>query len=1507
MIIGNKFIKGIIADLDPMYIQNGYWVFPTLNYRIFNKEGQGYVLTAIDGDTQENNNSVAGEEFRLSENFIALGASSYGGIVFIVSYNETTRETEIGSYPSPNNGKFERVYQPLKNYTTNNPPLMRTPLYAHDRSLFVDVLLKESYDTSIDIYICDGKTANKVINSGFKLDGTLNDRAYDENDFDGQLLQIPGLKDIIDVQLDSVRTGGKLKGGNYHVYVRYATSNFDRTGFVEGQGPIQVYRGEFNASSVEGQIDGETDKRIVLKLDNVDTNYSFVEIALVHSHSIEPRNFVQNAYLVSTPYTTSSSMIVEITGYETLIPMAIGELIKPQALERTCKTHTQVNKRYFGFNWKKDTVNNLYLKELSEKITNKLNVTWIKNGSISSQDVVIDISVAQPQHQYKNYYLTNDRVGYFRGETYLFTVSYVLTSYIITEAFPVQGKDYVNNILNSLGVVRFPTINDRPLFGNDGRLSLLGIEFDMSPLKAQVELDLLSTDSEIKANAEWFSANVKGIIINRAERVPTLLYQGIGCVASNFEIKSQGIIPNYEKYMTENNDGAVHNTGQFHPSSYSGLYKWDMNNLSENVQWGWTGPLNDSDPSDIRVRGNKLIPLFMMYVPMVMAKHDKDELAFITDRAYHSNRCAPNKDYYGIYSPDFIFEPISPDLSNVYIKSYSKLYTRGWDFPKEPGMFPRTAMYYMKGFLQNEELELINEKVEIDSIYKVGEGESNSPLNPVDRFISRASDFGTNIDETLGYIRTSNDRVYSNRNIYTPKYIGVKVKPVTSYDSHNNIHMKIVNVYNQDMDIFDPLTLYSNAVDKRMYRIGDIVKIEYDKPNKRLNFETKQIRYHGDCFLQRSFIKIHTWDSSELKDDNGVIGLEYSDNTKGPVWDLINGQSKNGYRHGAILSIVTENKYNIAMRSDNNVNSYYPKYPHIGWAYLPLNLKGREVYLLNGGYNSVLGTQSSSYYDINIPEGSTHYPVRVRVSAEHTAGSIVDSYRIFDENAKRDYDIEYGKGVAIRSVMNTLAIIQEKAICELNIGREEIKSSTSIGDIILGSASYLPPVAYKRGDYGSQHLSSIIVSDFSMYGVDLLRGVIWQTKVDRDSYGRYQINIVPISKQLLIESEVLRIIGKYGKRRSTIINRIGDAPAEFIGVVSGKDTEHNEIMFTFLTRKLNVEPIDVDRVILWELRNNVDYITRLPYYSIQIGNSYYVGDTFRIGNEYYIVTQAFSANTTNINDYNQVQKLTEIDVVQFQLGETYTDQFVYIDEIADTTHPFWNVLAQMTEVCCIDDVCYKKGIIMYVEGTKTSDDILRQPPFKILAMCLKLHYTPFWDTLVFSELIQAFVGKYSVGSHLYMNIDSETYSFDIGNNNEFSYLHNSGKTLHIKNQQDKAIISIMANGLREEESVADFVKTYEYIDIYTNRPLFSKVLFETENSIGVKEPFHSNGVSFWSDPEYLENKYSMPVTAQIASKDASYLIDTQLRGKWLKITLEYEGDEKKQINSVMTEINISES
>src|SRR3990167_5394570 len=110
----NEFSGGAVTDLDEHSIPANKYEY-LLNGDINFIDGYG-IITNKDGNTYQ---------FKLSSGFVPVANNVHGGIAYILSYNPTTLESEVGCFPAPNAYKnqnigltgFTRDYAPLFNFT----------------------------------------------------------------------------------------------------------------------------------------------------------------------------------------------------------------------------------------------------------------------------------------------------------------------------------------------------------------------------------------------------------------------------------------------------------------------------------------------------------------------------------------------------------------------------------------------------------------------------------------------------------------------------------------------------------------------------------------------------------------------------------------------------------------------------------------------------------------------------------------------------------------------------------------------------------------------------------------------------------------------------------------------------------------------------------------------------------------------------------------------------------------------------------------------------------------------------------------------------------------------------------------------------------------------------------------------------------------------------------------------------------------------------------------------
>jgi hypothetical protein len=89
----NTFTEGLVMDLNPLTTPNNV-LTDCLNGTLITYNDNEFIL-------QNDQGNYKLENCKLKPNFIPVGIKEHANILYIVSYNPITRETEIGSYPSP--------------------------------------------------------------------------------------------------------------------------------------------------------------------------------------------------------------------------------------------------------------------------------------------------------------------------------------------------------------------------------------------------------------------------------------------------------------------------------------------------------------------------------------------------------------------------------------------------------------------------------------------------------------------------------------------------------------------------------------------------------------------------------------------------------------------------------------------------------------------------------------------------------------------------------------------------------------------------------------------------------------------------------------------------------------------------------------------------------------------------------------------------------------------------------------------------------------------------------------------------------------------------------------------------------------------------------------------------------------------------------------------------------------------------------------------------------------
>ena len=95
----NVFSKGLVTDLHPLSVGQDQ-LTDALNATFITYNGNELLLQNDMGNTRIQDR-VTGSLMGLREGFIPLCMREHGGILYIASYNPFTKESELGSIPSP--------------------------------------------------------------------------------------------------------------------------------------------------------------------------------------------------------------------------------------------------------------------------------------------------------------------------------------------------------------------------------------------------------------------------------------------------------------------------------------------------------------------------------------------------------------------------------------------------------------------------------------------------------------------------------------------------------------------------------------------------------------------------------------------------------------------------------------------------------------------------------------------------------------------------------------------------------------------------------------------------------------------------------------------------------------------------------------------------------------------------------------------------------------------------------------------------------------------------------------------------------------------------------------------------------------------------------------------------------------------------------------------------------------------------------------------------------------
>ncbi len=1116
----NRFIKGINSDTANSDKPQDSWT-DAMNIRLTETE-QGYHASTING------NSPA---FALSQDYIPIGSGSYGGILFIFSFNQNTGETEIGTYPSPNytSQGYTYTYRPLQSFTLDTTSANIDDCLPFEQVNLSDfrarmgmsckfplkIKIREDYDGSVNLYCVDNFSPNKVFNSGFIVKTGLGNGRYTTS------LQVEsGAINLLNesnyhpiVALTSTAIGGKLKAGHYYFFVRYTDINYNVTSFLGMSKPVPIFNEKVvdlpnsNSNIIPTTYGAEklesTNMLANLAISNIDVSTQFIEIGFIYYYSDTEydSNVVDNRYRTNG----TSSLNVTITGNESLIPVPIDVLTQYKPAEAlVAKTIEQVDNILYMANMRGVALDHADLRryccaiELKENTSYKRNIEHNEPSSTQNASFITYASQELDVHE---------KVGYWSEETYVFAVVPVFNGGFVGRAFPVKGYDNRTGALtnpNKQGIFRFSSANQVPYYGGanaafTNQATIKGITFDTTNAIA------------IYNSSQWLQQNVIGFYFTRGERNKNIICQGLA-------------VRCYNGGKARNNESGA----------------------------GWS--------NDYNFKENKWLPLINGFSYGYYSRTDRGTGNTANNfRSFYKGpgETGMNKvDKLGIFSVDYHLETAQvPDQVHLNIlgRAVTEVQTNGsitdrnLPFITSYTIFPPPQLN--QGLVAYQQKDLVSQFLRADkkSVHVTG-----YTANSNRGFVSKVTEGVSAGDEGLYYSKDEQNflidnetEIEANLPMALPDYIGIEGIPIRDENWNN----RVVNVCRTNAELLNYKDLY-DFKNTFFSPISDFVSID------KIVSTPEQTFYQGDCFISRAYMKIVSGYTDEIGDETVTLltkkytgsshyGTTYSENFT-PADAL-------PYGWGHYISVVMEHNYNPNYRYEKGRNLCYPisgmDYPGKGFAWL---LDSPESNFYNKGYQRMLSPRSFLGIDQYEPIVENRFPTRIRPSIPHIFRAVKDGYRVFSGGAF-DFSYDFGEIYELATINGTLYSIQEKAI-NLHPIQERATSPTTTGDTIvtaqqIGMTNYRQTVSQ---NLGTQHRDSIVVTEQAIYGIDYARKIWWRLSSN---------GVEPLSEIKQAKAWVESVLS-IGNRRSDIIAKLEESYPCGNGILGYYDSENREVLMT---------------------------------------------------------------------------------------------------------------------------------------------------------------------------------------------------------------------------------------------------------------------------------------------------------------------------------------------------------
>lgn len=413
----NSFIKGMNKDLDNLSRTKDSY-YDAKNFVNVDKEGLLFNLTNERG-------TINKETFTSTER--------PGDVYNIIGHYILNDETIVFGVSSDNLHSEIGVFDKDDIYTTilNNDELNFS--IEHQ----VDAEARVFYNGNRVVYFTDNYNPIRVIN----LDNPPTSN-IDENTSSYPNRTLP--------YIDYVETlnSGTLKTGCYLFTIRYLDSNLNTTPFGPVSNPIPVVDDTRNVSTNRNEYDGspidtDVNKSLRLQINNVDTNFQYIEIVVIYFEGETRQRVIRSAGLLEVTGATMDFTYDLSLSNDRNIQVDIEEISQEPVFYNKAKCVTQKDGILVYSNLSSDTELDEF-QEIANRITVEYQIEEVLfNENITGGGETYSKSdTAQSAFlDYKNEELTFNMKGYMREEVYSLGVQFVYKNGAKSLVYHIPGTD----------------------------------------------------------------------------------------------------------------------------------------------------------------------------------------------------------------------------------------------------------------------------------------------------------------------------------------------------------------------------------------------------------------------------------------------------------------------------------------------------------------------------------------------------------------------------------------------------------------------------------------------------------------------------------------------------------------------------------------------------------------------------------------------------------------------------------------------------------------------------------------------------------------------------------------------------------------------------------------------------------------------------------------------------------------------------------------------------------